>query len=527
MSYKGKKTKKEKKYEQEEKEIKEKKLRISSIKKLVSRKKHSKALQEVLLYLKDYPGDSYGLFQYGSILFDIEQLEKAKEIFLRIIEEGLDSQYAAMYKMGTIAMIEDDLNQAENYFSQNIESSPYDETFSIIKLARIKSLKGYYQEGLDILEQASDQTNSKLIIEKARITSLSREFELAYEIINMYPFQSFDKKWNREAYITKANIEKNLNMYLEAKEDYKKALQGPKDATYYRALTEFASFYYSLKDYDNCFRLCKDILKECSSSVLGKINILLGDIYKELGEYHKARTKYEESTKYQFGIDKTGYFNIAKLELCRDNYKEARKYYKIIEPKNIYVKNGIQLLNLAIIEFKEKNYEKAQELLNQIDIRYVEDKYRHDYNVLKAYLDLRKTGSIVGDSYTLKQIKDYSMTRLLNHIKREHTFDLESSFFNQNIDLETLVLQVPELLKRATVQDNSICKVYQVEYPNIGIVNGKDTNILRIVMLPENNRILTMYPCGARIRKEQQNQKEVSQKSNAQIQKFYARYGKK
>lgn len=531
MGYKSKMGYNSKKYKEYKKETNNrisKKKWISSIKKLISKANYSKALSEVDKYLDQYPNDSFGLYQYSIILKDLGKKEEAKDILRKIIDEGMESQYAALYKLGLIEALDGNQELAEEYFKRNIDTSPYEEIYSYIELSRIKTSRGIYKEALEILDQIKNASDPRVIIELARVYKISGDSEKAYETIKKYDFNGENTTNDSEAYITKANIEISLGLHEEAIKDFNKALENYKGNGYYKALVELGSAYFDINKYNQAYEICKEAIDKNNSKIIGKAHLILGRIYMEMDEYDLAKEHFEKSVNYKYFVDDIGYFYIATMEMNKENYEEAQKYLDMVNPKNVYNKNSIVLLRSAFIAYKQKDYKKSREILDQIDANYIKEDDLNDYQMLRNYLDLREGKDIDANSYSIKQIKSYSIKRLLNHINKAHIGMTDESYFNKDINLFKLILEVPDLLEKATVKDNQFCITYQVKYPNIGISNKEVTDILNIVMLPEDDKILTMYPSYPKIEKKistQTSNQKVKQKS--QVDKFYAKYGKK
>ena len=130
------------------------------------------------------------------------------------------------------------------------------------------------------------------------------------------------------------------------------------------------------------------------------------------------------------------------------------------------------------------------------------------------------TRSIIPKTYTERQLYNYSKKEALMHIDREHD-KKEVALFNKDINLEDLFEEIPELLKDARLLNDDLFLKYEITYENIGIVNGKRVDTFLVVVTPEKQNIITMYPHNSRREKEDSKVKRKSA-----IDKFYERYGK-
>ena len=124
---------------------------INSIKTLIRKGMTRKAFSEVEKYLEKYANDSYGLYQRATINQLLGNLDDAKEDLEYIIENNLESVHSATYKLANIILIEGDIKKAEELLINNIETSPYPETYSVIGLSNIKLMQGMKDEALEVI----------------------------------------------------------------------------------------------------------------------------------------------------------------------------------------------------------------------------------------------------------------------------------------------------------------------------------------------------------------------------------------
>ena len=102
------------------------------------------------------------------------------------------------------------------------------------------------------------------------------------------------------------------------------------------------------------------------------------------------------------------------------------------------------------------------------------------------------------DSYTINQINNYNAENALEHIKENHLELNElknNSCFNKNIDLYYLYETVLKNLKNS--KKANIYEVLEIHYfsvPNIGDSNNNFVNFIKVILIPNTNQILDMYP---------------------------------
>lgn len=98
--------------------------------------------------------------------------------------------------------------------------------------------------------------------------------------------------------------------------------------------------------------------------------------------------------------------------------------------------------------------------------------------------------------YLLSQVDNYSDSNALEHIS-EHLTENESgnSIFNKDINLEYLF----ELIKSNIKNENkaNVDEILEIHYfgiSNIGYSDGNACSFIRVVVIPNTNNIITMYP---------------------------------
>lgn len=121
-------------------------------------------------------------------------------------------------------------------------------------------------------------------------------------------------------------------------------------------------------------------------------------------------------------------------------------------------------------------------------------------------------------------MKEYSLDKLKEHINKVHISTKQDiSIFTKNIDFDSLILQLPSLLEKARLVNNHYFEQYEIEYKNIGSVNEKESNTLRIIVLSGTKKVITMYPVEDRNCLMNYNNKR---ERKSQIDKFNKKYKK-
>ena len=501
------------------------KKRISSIKLLVSQNKLSRALSEIQRFLEDYPDNSYGLFQEANIMYLLGDIEKAKEKFQYIVDNQLESQYASLYKLGEISYMNEDFDSAYKYFIRNIETSPYKEKYSIIGVSRIFLETGEYDKAIEVLHKYSDMNDLDVLIQKANALRKIHKYKEAYEILMNNNFDE-NEDTLRDYYIIKGIVETELSMFEEAEKSLLTALSYSKNKYENKVKTELAYTYYLSDQLDKALELAQDVMDSADNKYHGKAIIILGQIYMKKYEYEKAYDYFVKSLEYNYYRDPRGYLYISEVFMIQRDYENAQKYIdEFLRNSKNYVYNNLSHLRTAVIGVKTNDLEKVIENISKVNNKYLEGKNVEDYEAVNTYIKW-KTGKKINYSiYSVSQLANYSIDRLIEHIDKEHVINDLKASFDKDINLEELVSQMPELLDDAMLISNRYYEKYRLRYDNIGEVNGKKVNTLHVVTLPNSKKIITMYPVYD---DEKQNVKEIKSKvkQKSQIDKFNQKYRK-
>ena len=207
------------------------------------------------------------------------------------------------------------------------------------------------------------------------------------------------------------------------------------------------------------------------------------------------------------------------LEKDKDNVKMRfmrAKVYKKLEMFNEAIadlkyilsvdnKNNHALSELYFVLYQTKEYEEAMNLLPVVySLRSIrpESLYTTELVMRKALnlpIDMKK--GFHGD-YVTDQLVSYDKNRAIEHVKAHLYSNLninsDISYFSQNIDIEALFEIVSKSLKTAKrVNTEEVLERYYFTISNIGIYNKESCNYIKVVVEPNTNNIITMYPIVA------------------------------
>ena len=500
--------------------------KLVSIKKLICENKLSTALNEVEELLQEYPDDSIGLFQHANILYILGELDLAKEEFQNIVNQNLESKNGALYKLGNIAVLEKNYKLAKELFRRNIEESTYEEVLSVIALSNLELRDGNFSSAEAILNIYPNIDNDRIVLQRALILKNKGKCKEAYNLINTHHFEK-NEYIVKDLYYLKASLESDLKLYNLSDDSFSMILDGSKSDFYYRVLSEYNILNYRQRNYQKAISGCMEVINYSNNdNYVRKSLITLGNIYKMLGNIDLARKYYLESLSIDCKEGKLGYIYLADLAMIEKEYDKAKDYIKkFVSNSHNKVNENMANIRFALITAKTNDIRKCQEFMEKIDTEYLTVFNKEDYYTLKDYLEfITRSKKHSRGLYTYSQIKRYNLYKLKEHIDKVHTCDNgDTSIFSKDIDLDLLILQVPELIKKGNLIGNHYFELYEANYDNIGFVNGEVSNTLRLVVFPETEMVITMFPVKDIVL---YNEEKNNVKKKSQIDKFNKRYNK-
>lgn len=197
------------------------------------------------------------------------------------------------------------------------------------------------------------------------------------------------------------------------------------------------------------------------------------------------------------------------------------------------------LTELYFIYYYLNMYKEAMDLLPLL----YEKRCINAYSVSISELVMKKQLGIdirlrkdVNCDYIRTQIFNYSSYMALNHIQENHINTEEHSCFNKDIDLNYLFKTVREEVKNSKkVNTEEVLEIHYFGVSNIGYINNNICNFIKVVVIPNTNNVINIYPIFAVNCDYTSNlncdysklfKKEEKVKSLSQIDKFNKRYRK-
>lgn len=470
--------------------------RLNSIKTLLNNKKYRKAKSEMIKYIEAYPYDYFGQFMYAKILIKEKNYEEAKFYLKNIANNESNNKYSAISLLGHIANIEKDIPLARYYFNKVLDESKYEENITKLELARLERNAKNEDRALSLLKEL-DSNNSYVKLETAKCLVAKNIIDKASIIIDSIDCKN-DIHLKREIRKLQAKIEYQFGCYEESEKIYEELKKEPvKDELYYNIILEQAKNALEQEKYQKALDYSKELVN-CNYTYNNEIFILRGLAYQNLKEYDEALKSYYKALETDIVElrNQANYF-LGTLLLFKGDLEEAKKYLK-----ENYLFRGYDrgtCYKLAVIAIKQADFLEAKRYLDIIKAN--ENNKKLDYSFRQkeiiVYKNLGLKPNFEPVLYSEKQLLNYSREEAINRIKL-HNYDVaeesDRTPFAKNVEIESLMDEVPYLLDEKYNSNDSALNVYDIPYKNIGEYHNSKINNLRVVTEPFTDNIIAMYP---------------------------------
>ena len=479
---------------------------LKSIKQLDETGRCEKAMHEMLQYMEKYPENVYGKYQYGKMLMKRGDLASAKEVLEDLVWLQSENMYSCLIVLGRIAELEGKLDEARKYYERAQNCNKYNDSKALLCLAELERLDGFPQSALGLIEK-SPMRSPHIQIMISRCLIDMGKYDMAEKGLSSIEVQKADE--NRKILIGKGKIYAGIGKYPDAEECFQQARFGEmtnnrkpvKDKIYYAATLELAILAGSMRNYDEQLSYCRE-LSEANQSFHGDVDLLFANAYIARGDYQIARKHLEKAiiaSSYSIKIAAT--FKLGALHLLAEEYDSAKQVLlDTIEqskrPPRICYAMLIKIL------YTQGEYDKAREYLAAIKEkdRYIEDD--STFYKLELLLDKAQGNKLPSREdnleYAERQLVQYSREEALEKIKDCHTRNPQKgiSMFSEMKDVESIFEEVKlQLDPKTQLSIGTAMDEYEIEYPEVGFLDGKILNHIRVVTIPGTKDIITMYPC--------------------------------
>lgn len=479
---------------------------LKSIKYLDETGQCDKAMAEMLRYRERYPENVYGKYQYGKMLMQRGDFAAAKEVLNELIWLRSENMYSCLIVLGRIAELEGKLDEARKYYEDAQNCNTHNDSKALLCLAELQRLDGFPQTALRLIEESTIRSpRIQIMISKCYVDM--GEYDRAEKVLSSIEVQEPDEK--REVLIGKGKIYAGIGKYPDAMKCFQQARFGEmtngrkavKDKIYYAATLELAILAGSMYNYDEQLSYCRE-LSEAKQNFHGLVDLLFANAYIARGDYQIAREYLGKAIiTNNYSIKSTATFKLGALHLLTGECDSAEKVlHDTIEqsekPPRICYAMLIKIL------YTQGEYDKARKYLATIKEkdRYLEDD--STFYKLELLLDKAQGNKLPSREdnleYAERQLVQYSREEALKKIKDCHTRNPQNgiSMFSEIKDVESIFEEVKlQLDPKTQLSIGTAMDEYEIEYPEVGFLDGKILNHVRVVTIPGTKDIITMYPC--------------------------------
>lgn len=485
---------------------------------------------------EDYAYDKYYILECGIYYYELAQYENnSKQLFSKSLEyfESLtnsNKKYRAYYYIGKIYLINKNYDMAKQYFSLIAKSDNSEKDYAKVELSKIHKYQKEYDKALEYLysidgNSASNSFYTSYKLEIADNYICQKKFEEANEIIDSI-LKYKDKNYKiffDKAYYLKAIIKYEQQKYEECR-NY--TLKIKKLCT--KDLLLCANVEYKLDNFDEAYKYC-NLINDNSNDrdvLIAKIKIKCNDLdaaYMLLENIISNNQEYL-NLSYYLGV----------INFKKNKFEQAKKNFNVCI-KNDFYNTNLSRLNLIFIGIKQNNVLSVYNNFKKLaKIGFFKEERYYYGIIISAYLSKYYNLNVKLDKsiYSVKQIIDYDPEEVRNHLL-EHTVDKGNnhSIYNKNINIDELIEYAQNNLNDNTYNGNNFFDEYIIKYDNVGMSNSIIQNYIKVVTIPNTNKIITIYPYTKNKIKNDDNilneyvPKEYNQIS--QVEKFCKRYNYK
>ena len=424
--------------------------RISTIDRLLSKRKLRDAFDEINKYKKEYPQDYLIYLYYAWCLSLMGKRDSALDIARINIKRDFRSYkntITAYTLYGNVMEQNDQVEEAIEYYKKAIDLSIEENTVAKarIKLINLYTSRCEYEKALELCE-GHDHLNN-ILVKKANILSSLKQYDKALDCLNKIQLDKVQIDHNPNYYMLQdiyylfgdSYLRINPRRIEQAKKYLNMALSPKDSTTYARVLADLGYIAFYDLDYNTAMNYANRIITETNNAYYGYE--LLTSIYTELNEKDKAIQTMEcIKNGYRYNQKKAD-FNYATKD-----YPEAERYICKVLGDDLSIDHEMGLTKYALILFRLGKTDTLRSLYNNI---IIPNNYSNEsLQLVKEYIDhiddISTKDSYIKqqyDSYKVEEVKDYLnckdyINNLLNKLGINNIGDLYDVLSNMIIDME-------------------------------------------------------------------------------------------
>ena len=261
-----------------------------------------------------------------------------------------------------------------------------------------------------------------------------------------------------------------------------------RDGLYFKALYEKAVVYNALKKYNKVI----ETLKPCDKNN-EKVRFLLGRVNEIKGNISQAKEDYLISqNSYALNIKQESSYRLGDILLEEGKFNEAiEKYLKGVEKRTVFP--TYIYLRIVAAYIRMEKYDDAYRYMEFIKENNPEIQNDKLYRSANAFLKDKLGYKIDRNTLCYREsiLVDYSYVKMFNHVNY-YQVETKPKFINYGFK-EIYNIAKKNLTFENKVQTNLI-DTYDIRVENIGVLNEKTTDKLRVIAVPNTELIADMYP---------------------------------
>jgi signal transduction histidine kinase len=275
------------------------------------------------------------------------------------------------------------------------------------------------------------------------LQSLYRDYNIDSAFIICREMEAIGKANNNQTWVNNANIRLSSLYYDQGMVDsaiivnrYSMRNTAENDVLYSRALGQMATFYLSMNQLDSAYEACQYALhlikKYKNDGSMGTIHTILGDIYKQQGDYIKALECYQDAlikgtNRRKISAAVSIGSILIKLGLPEESkalFKDTYRYLQQIDQPRVIIRSNAEILEIA------PNLDEVKKL---VDIgQGLADSFNLQRPLIELYL---AAGKVYLDSLQMDQATYYlNRTLTLTNKFQEEKMEMEALLYLSKID---------------------------------------------------------------------------------------------
>ena len=411
---------------------------IETIRELIKKNKFQLVEYSINNYLENYGEDEYLLHEIAKYKAAIGEIEEAKKIYKKIVDEDFENKYYSLYELGKLESESGNFDLAISYYEMIISSNHKDKSHALLETAKNLNYIGENkkaEEYLNIIIE-NDMENKYCAIEALATVMLDiGNLKRAEKYIEMIKNNLPDSNYK----YLKGCLEIKRKNFFEGKKYFEDILQ---NEIYFKtkATITLANLEYDVENYEKAIEILETITEDKriyyyeATKKLSHCYIKLEMYNEAINKIHLLDTEDNHYINEQSFLYGRLYQKKQEYDLALSSYQNVSKCSNVLYLDSLY--------NRICILIKLEKYHQAFELTKELD-NFNSSRYTDRINSIKLYINkkLDLGLNLPLRRYTDILINSYDKDLVLKHIGRHKYEDFlndKHTIFNDNINIEKL-----------------------------------------------------------------------------------------